>query len=83
MTTEQVDGYIRQLKEFGCKRIYSMNRDRSKHNSQLTAVSEILEKYYNYQLIHVLDIQYTQLRPPSKPPRGMNIQDYRHYFGWE
>jgi hypothetical protein len=82
MTTAQVEGYIRQLKEFGCKRIYSMNRDRSKHNSQLTAVSEILGKYYNYQLIKVLDIQYTQMKPPSKPPKEMSIHDYRHYFGW-
>jgi hypothetical protein len=29
----------------------------------------------------VLDIQYTQMKPPAKPPKELSIHDYRHYYG--
>jgi hypothetical protein len=81
MTTEQVDGYARTLKDFGCRRIYSLNKDRSKHNTELTTVSEVLGRYYDLHLIKVCDMQYTQLGGPSKPPGELGVLDYRHYFG--
>jgi hypothetical protein len=81
MTTGQVEGYARTLKDLGCRRIYSLNRDRSKHNDELSAVSEVLGRHYSLQQIEVCPLQYTQLVPPAKPPKELGIHDYRHYFG--
>ncbi len=81
MTTDQVDSYARTLKHFGCRRIYSLNKDRSKHNDELTTVSEVLGRYYNLNLIKVCDLQYTQLAAAGKPPGELGVLDYRHYFG--
>ncbi len=81
MTTDQVDGYARTLNDLGCRRIYSLNKDRSKHNDELSAVSEVLGRYYRLQRIEVCELQYTQLTPLAKPPKELGIHDYRHYFG--
>jgi hypothetical protein len=81
MTTEQVDGYARTLRDFGCRRIYSLNKDRSKHNTELSTVSEVLSRYYDLKLIKVCDMQYTQLGAPGKPAGELGVLDYRHYFG--
>jgi hypothetical protein len=82
MTAAQVENYVRLLREFGCMRMYSMNRDRSEHNTQLGTVSEIINKYYNTKTIEVLDIPYNQLRPSSKGRKELGVHDYRHQFGW-
>jgi hypothetical protein len=80
MTTGQVEGYARVLKAFGCRRIYSMNRNRSKHNTQLTTVEEALGQHYQLNLVKVSDLQYVHLVPP-KTARELTDMDYRHYFG--
>jgi hypothetical protein len=80
MTTGQVDGYARTLKDFGCRRIYSLNKERSRHNDELTAVSEVLGRYYALNLIEVCPLQYTQLTAP-KTAFDPGIYGYRHYFG--
>src|SRR5690606_24439616 len=36
MTSGQVNGYTSRLKDLGCRRIYSLNRDRSSHNTELS-----------------------------------------------
>jgi hypothetical protein len=46
MTSEQVNRYVSTLFDSKCAFVFSHNRDRSKHNPQLTTVSAILEKYY-------------------------------------
>ena len=81
MTTGQVDGYARILKDFGCRRIYSLNRDRSRHNAELSTVSEVLGRYYSLQRVEVCALQYTQLKAPAKAPKELGIFDYRHDFG--
>src|SRR6185312_9710136 len=58
MTTAQVEGYAQALKALGCRRIYSMNRNRSKHNTQLTTVEEALCRRYQLNLVKVSDLQY-------------------------
>lgn len=78
MTTAQVDGYVRQLSEWGCPLLYSLNRDRSKNNNELTTVTEIAEQYYDIDVIKLLDLQYYQLvAPPTWP--APSIFDYRHF----
>jgi len=61
MTTAQVDKYASRLAQLGCRNMYSLNRDRSRHNPQLTSVSDILGKYYHLSEIKILDISYKDL----------------------
>ncbi len=80
MTTEQVDAYVRDFKALGTPALYSLNRDRSKHNKQLSLVSEILTQHYAVEPLELLDLQYNQLKSfeagqPSSP------SDYRHLVG--
>jgi len=58
MTTGQVDTYVNKLIQLGCPYIYSMNRNRSRHNTDLTSVPAILGKYYDCKKIKVLDSMY-------------------------
>lgn len=69
MTTEQVSGYMRKLAAMGCKALYSHNRDRSKHNNQLTSVSDLLNSYYNAEEIKILPVSYTNLNISVKQPK--------------
>ncbi len=82
MTSKQVDGYLRRFRELGCPRVYSMNKDRSRHNDELSTVSEILGKYYRYKLIDVIDLQYTQIRAVARKKGELGVLDYRHYLAW-
>lgn len=83
MTTEQVDGYVRALRDGGCPRLYSMNRDRSKHNTELSTVREIMARHYPIRNIDVLDIQYTELSPPKGPRKPSGVLDYVHCLAGE
>jgi putative sugar O-methyltransferase len=62
MTSAQVEGYARELDRRGCPALYSHNRDRSTHNSELTRVSDILGRFFDLQRIQVLDVPYTSLK---------------------
>lgn len=66
MTTQQVDGYIRQAHELYCPTLYSLNRDRSPYNVELTSVREILTRYYWPHEIPVLPVGYTQMLDKAK-----------------
>lgn len=78
MTTEQVDSYAGSLCDMGCGLIYSLNRDRSKHNSELTTVREVLSRYYAVRDVHVIDAPYTELKPPKGARSETGVFDYRH-----
>jgi putative sugar O-methyltransferase len=71
MTSEQVEGYVSRLAtELECPRFYSLNRDVSAHNTELTSVSGIIKRYYQTQPIQVLARPYTQLEDkPTKVPK--------------
>ena len=77
MTTAQVDGYVSQFRAWGCPALYSLNRDRSGHNEELTTVSEILAQHYEVERIPILDLQYDQLKPLAVQPPPSD-KDYRH-----
>lgn len=67
MTSEQVGQYVRHAFELEAPYLYSLNRDRSPYNPQLTSVREIIAETYWPQEISVLPgVQYTQML--SKPP---------------
>jgi hypothetical protein len=86
MTTGQVRQYVRGLKSVGCPMIYSLNRDRSKHNQELTSVTSILSEFYTLEEIPVLMAAYPTLgwvRPRRKKRRLSKIgtYEYRHLLG--
>lgn len=65
MTTQQVTSYVRHLAGMGCSRLYSHNRDRSGHNTELTGVTSIIaENFATPREVEVLGFAYTSLTPP-------------------
>ena len=81
MTTEQVRTYARLLKERGCGALYSLNRDRSSHNRELTSVSDVLGEIFRVVEISLLDAPYTTLgrvRPADKSS-AEGVRDPREY----
>ncbi len=82
MTTENVESYVGKLARLGCRQLYSLNRDVSPHNTQLSAVSEVIGKYYAVQQVPMLDIPYTTLqrrkksakkKSPSEQPKKVSF----------
>lgn len=65
MTTEQVSGYANWFWNCGCQTLYSHNRARSAHNTQLTDVSNLLRHWFDMQEVKVLPVPYTVLRLPQ------------------
>jgi hypothetical protein len=61
MSSMQVDGYMRKMAELKVNYIYSMNRDKSPYNQELSSVSAILNQYYDLREIKVLDSTYVDL----------------------
>ena len=70
MTTEQVSRYIAKTADLGCLSFYSLNRERSPYNPELTTVSSILAEYYEVTEVQVLPVPYTQLAMPV-PERSL------------
>jgi len=66
MTSEQVAQYGRVLRDSGCANLYSLNREQSPYNSQLTGVLNVLSQYYPMKRQSLLPIQYTELAFPRK-----------------
>jgi hypothetical protein len=46
MTTAQVESYVKKINFWGCPDLYSINRDHSPNNPELTTVSSVLGNYY-------------------------------------
>lgn len=61
MTTAQVEGYVHGMYELGCTFLYSLNRDKSRFNPELTGVHEIMATRYWMNEISVLPVPYTVL----------------------
>jgi len=81
MTTAQVAEYVQTLADSGCLQLYSLNRDRSRYNPELSTVTEIIETRYRVERLEVLDVPYTVLvSRPGKPP-DVSSADYRHLIG--
>ena len=79
MTTQQVEAYVRRAFELECPYLYSLNRDRSHHNSELSNVRSIISHYYWPHEVKMLPVSYTKMLDdnPDMPGRG-----YKHVVGW-
>lgn len=86
MTTVQVAAYVQGLRDLGARAVYSLNRDRSSHNTELTTVSSILAQTWEVEEIRLLEADYTTLGKvkPWEDGRGVDTREvtaYRHLLG--
>lgn len=81
MTTQHVTGYVNRLADSGCRQVYSLNRDRSRYNEELSTVTELLESRYRVERLDVLDVPYTVLVSKPGKPVDPSAADYRHLIG--
>jgi hypothetical protein len=81
MTTTHVTEYVNKLADSGCRQVYSLNRDRSRYNDELSTVTELLETRYRVERIEVLDVPYTVLVSKPGKPVDVSTADYRHLIG--
>lgn len=61
MSKDQVHAYGQWLAQADCPWLYSLNRDQSPHNAQMTRVSEILAEYGSVTPVPMLDKPYAKL----------------------
>jgi hypothetical protein len=91
MTTQQVEMYVQQAFNLGCPYLYSLNRDRSPYNTQLTSVRSIIDKHYWPREVTLLPVSYTKmvdkvtkkvLEKKTKKQKEKSDLDYTHIIGW-
>jgi putative sugar O-methyltransferase len=58
MTTDQAESYVSHAAEVGCPVIYSLNRERSLYNPELSGVTAIISRHYEPQEVRVLSDSY-------------------------
>ena len=77
MTDVQVAGYVERAHALNCPFFYSLNRDRSAYNPEISNVSDILSRYYWPRDLQILPVSYQKMldEPPSP-------HDYKHNIGW-
>ena len=61
MTTEQVREYVHHVYELGCPFLYSLNRDRSLYNPELSGVRELVAERYWLHEVPVLPVSYGKM----------------------
>ena len=65
MTDEQVRSYVSRQADFECPRLYSLNRDRSPNNSEISVVIGIMSEQYRVEHVSVLPVPYHVLKTPK------------------
>jgi len=65
MTDAQMIGYIDQLAAWKVSRVYSLNRDISPNNPELSGVTSILSRKYKVEDVAVLPVPYHTLKFPK------------------
>ena len=91
MTSDQVRGYTEKAYELQSPYLYSLNRDRSPYNPELSNVSEIIAERFWPHEIPVLPVSYTKML--NKIPKAKDLKarlkkkvakpgtDYKHIVG--
>ncbi len=77
MTEAQVVAYAERAHALNCPFVYSLNRDKSSYNPEISSVSEILARYFWPHEISVLHVPYTKMMD-ERP----STSDYKHIIGW-
>jgi hypothetical protein len=89
MTSDQVRGYVEGLADLGCPALYSLNRDRSSYNRELTNVRELMAARYELEEVDLLPVSYTKLvsraeiaqRRAKERHASTSSSEYRHVIG--
>jgi putative sugar O-methyltransferase len=83
MTDQQVREYVHHAADLDSDVLYSLNRDRSLYNTELSSVREIMSERFTLTPVVVASVSYNEslgsrrrrsIRPTAKA--------YRHVFGW-
>ena len=91
MTTEQVRSYVAWAHTAGSPYLYSLNRDRSGYNPELTSVRELMAERFWLHEIEVLPMGYGTMvdehrkrveRARKKGRELVEKDPYRHVIGW-
>lgn len=80
MTDAQVRGYAGIAAAAGCPLLYSLNRERSLYNHELTSVSQALSEHYRLTEVSVLETDYLWAVRRPKPGPASKF-GYRHLVG--
>ena len=85
MTSKQVRDYISFGVERGCRSVYSLNRDRSNYNTEISSVREIMSENLRIKEVELLETDYAgALKPKKKLNKLKESADsnrYRHVLG--
>jgi hypothetical protein len=77
MTDAQANAYVERAHALNCPFVYSLNRDKSAYNPEITSVSEVISRYYWPREIPVLPVPYTKMMDELP-----SAHDYKHIIGW-
>jgi hypothetical protein len=77
MTDDQVTAYVRRAHELNSPLLYSLNRDRSGYNDEVTSVDATISTYFWPHKVTVLPVPYTKMMSDSPA-----ATDYKHVIGW-
>jgi hypothetical protein len=61
MTTGQVRGYVEHASNLGAPYLYSLNRDRSPYNRELTSVRSVIGEQFHIRRVPVLPVSYPEM----------------------
>jgi hypothetical protein len=82
MTEAQVKAYAAKAHALSSTFLYSLNRERSHYNDELTSVSAALETCFWLRQIPLLNVNYMKLSGAKRASRGeQDANDYRHLVG--
>ncbi len=73
MTADQVRGYVSKLASMKCQYIYSLNRECSPYNPQMTKVSAVIGEHYSVKENDVLSTDYRAKEGKKKNKAVRNI----------
>ena len=85
MTSAQVAAYSALAARGRCRLCYSLNRERSRYNPELSSVSDVLSAHYGLTDVTPLETDYTRaMKKPTRARRPSEADEaltYRHLFG--
>ncbi|MGA8258771.1 MAG: putative sugar O-methyltransferase [Arenicellales bacterium] len=83
MTSDQVSAYAARAAAVNGTYLYSLNRARSRYNTQIDDVHDLLRQHYWVQAIDLLPVGYTTMDLSWRSGAAPTPGGYRHLLGWK